>query len=484
LSSTRLARVGQCALVAAALMAATHDSLQTAAADGATRALSFHNTHTDESITVTFKRNGRYDADALKRLNTFLRDWRREEEIKMDPQLFDLLWEAYREAGGSKPIEVISGYRSPGTNAMLRARSSGVAQASLHTHGQAMDFFIPDVPLEKIREVGLKMQRGGVGFYPTSGSPFVHLDTGSIRHWPRMTHDQLVKVFPNERTVHIPSDGQPLSGYALAMTDVERQGRRPSTVSLVAARNANTLDDDRTASINPAKPKPTPKPTLLASFFGFKPGTAEAGTTTGAGETATKTTTASLTAPVNIATERVVPMPKMRPVAVTAVASVNMPVPPSRPSAAIAIAQVTFEADRLTTASTGPLLAYAPTSTTLNATRAAPMGTAAPKLAAAPAKATSAPAPVALAQIGLRYDDPWMRAMIMTPSLRGFLSTAQFGSRDKQALSELFRKPPSSVTMAFADEPNSGLETNRFSGSAVVFVATTSFRVNTALLRK
>lgn len=473
--------MGQCALVAAALLAAASDSLQPAAADGATRTLSFHNTHTDESITVTFKRDGRYDADALKRLNNFMRDWRREEEIKMDPQLFDLLWEAYREAGGRKPIEIISGYRSPGTNAMLRARSSGVAQASLHTHGQAMDFFIPDVPLEKIREVGLKMQRGGVGFYPTSGSPFVHLDTGSIRHWPRMTHDQLVKVFPNERTVHIPSDGQPLSGYALAMTDVERQGRRPSTVSLVAARNANAIDDeDRTASINPAKPKPASKPTLLASFFSFKPGTAEPEKTA----RADKTATASLTAPVNIATERVVPMPKMRPVAMTAVASVNMPVPPPRPSAAIAIAQVAFEADRLTTASTGPLLAYAPTSTTLSATRAAPMGTAAPKLAAAPAKATGAPAPATLAQIGLRYDDPWMRAIIMTPSLRGFLSTAQFGSRDKQALGEQFRKPPSSVTMAFADEPNSGLETNRFSGSAVVFVATTSFRVNTALLRK
>src|SRR5258705_13634465 len=87
-----------------------------------------------------------------------------------------------------------------------------------------MDFFIPDVPLEQIRYAGLRLQRGGVGFYPTSGSPFVHLDTGNIRHWPRMTHDQLAKVFPDGRTVHIPTDGVPLKGYELARADIETHG--------------------------------------------------------------------------------------------------------------------------------------------------------------------------------------------------------------------------------------------------------------------
>ncbi len=101
-----------------------------------------------------------------------------------------------------------------------------------------MDFYIPDVPLEKIRTVGLRLQRGGVGFYPTSGSPFVHLDTGSVRHWPRMTHDQLAKVFPDGRTVHVPSDGVPLQNYALALADVEapRQRCTSSSTSLEAAR--------------------------------------------------------------------------------------------------------------------------------------------------------------------------------------------------------------------------------------------------------
>ncbi len=93
---------------------------------------------------------------------------------------------------------------------MLRARSTGVAQNSQHINGEAIDFEIPGVPLEKIREVGLRLQRGGVGFYPTSGSPFVHLDTGSVRHWPRMTRERLATVFPDGRTVHIPSDGKPL----------------------------------------------------------------------------------------------------------------------------------------------------------------------------------------------------------------------------------------------------------------------------------
>ena len=145
----------------------------------------------------------------------------------MDPHLFDLLWEAYREVGATQPIDVVCGYRSPDTNAMLRARSSGVAQNSQHINGQAMISF--PACRWKIREVGLRLQRGGVGFYPTSGSPFVHMDTGTIRHWPRMTHDQLAKVFPDGRTaVHIPADGQPLRGYALALADVEQRGGQPS----------------------------------------------------------------------------------------------------------------------------------------------------------------------------------------------------------------------------------------------------------------
>ena len=128
---------------------------------------------------------------------------------------------------------------------MLRRRSSGVAQHSQHTVGKAIDFYIPGVPLDKLREAGLRLQRGGVGYYPSSGSPFVHLDVGSVRHWPRMTHDQLARVFPDGRTVHIPSDGQPLKGYALALADIEKRGGTPSATSLDAARTAGVTTEKR-----------------------------------------------------------------------------------------------------------------------------------------------------------------------------------------------------------------------------------------------
>ena len=183
-----------------------------------------------KTITITYKKNGRYDEAALKKLDWFMRDWRKEQEVHMDPHLFDLLWETNREVGGKEPIQVVCGYRSPDTNAMLRARSTGVAQFSQHTHGQAIDFYIPDVPLAEIRAVGLQLQRGGVGFYPTSGSPFVHLDTGTIRHWPRIARNELEKIFPDGRTVHIPADGHPLPGYRLALADVERHGTVPSEI--------------------------------------------------------------------------------------------------------------------------------------------------------------------------------------------------------------------------------------------------------------
>ena len=214
------------------------ESLQTAIANGDTRTLSMHHMHTDESITITYKRNGRYDEEALKKINWFLRDWRRQEETRMDPRLLDIVWEVATELHAQKPIEIVCGYRAPATNDMLRKRGSGVAKASMHTHGQAMDFYIPDVPLEQLRYAGLRLQRGGVGFYPTSASPFVHLDTGKVRHWPDISRQELARVFPNGRTVHVPSDGRPMSGYALALADVEKRGSSPSQSSLDAAQGA------------------------------------------------------------------------------------------------------------------------------------------------------------------------------------------------------------------------------------------------------
>ncbi|MBN9016632.1 MAG: DUF882 domain-containing protein [Rhizobiales bacterium] len=220
----RRCRAGLKVAVASALLAGTVllstavDNAEAAAGD---RAITLLNVHTNEQATVVFKRGNRYDQAGLKKLNYLLRDWRKNQPTNMDPHLFDLIWEVYRQSGSRQPIHVVCGFRSPTTNEMLRTRSryTGVAKHSQHMLGKAMDFYIPDVALPKLRAIGLRMQVGGVGFYPTSGSPFVHMDTGSVRHWPKMTREQLVRVFPDGKTLHIPSDGRPLPGYEQALAE-------------------------------------------------------------------------------------------------------------------------------------------------------------------------------------------------------------------------------------------------------------------------
>ncbi|MBB4243195.1 uncharacterized protein YcbK (DUF882 family) [Rhizobium tropici] len=194
-------------------------------AGGETRSLKIYYVHTGEKAVITYKRNGRFDPDGLEKLNRILRDWRKNQPTKMNPRLFDLIWEAYRESGSHEFIYVICGFRSPGTNEMLRTRSAhtGVAKKSQHMLGNAMDFYLPDVKLSKLREIGMKLQVGGVGYYPTSGSPFVHMDVGGVRAWPRMDRQDLVRLFPDGKTMHIPADGRPLPGYQQAVADYKRR---------------------------------------------------------------------------------------------------------------------------------------------------------------------------------------------------------------------------------------------------------------------
>lgn len=206
-----------------ALIAHTNGT-QDAVANGDTRTLDIIHTHTKEAASITFKRDGRYDSAALEKLNWMLRDWRRDEQIRMDPRLFDVVWEVHREVGSDQPVHVVSAYRSPETNSMLRHRSRAVARESQHMVGKAMDFYLPDVPMSKVREIGMRLQRGGVGYYPTAYNPFVHLDVASVRSWPRMTRDQLVRLFPNEKTVHLPASGPPLSGYETARAEILARG--------------------------------------------------------------------------------------------------------------------------------------------------------------------------------------------------------------------------------------------------------------------
>jgi uncharacterized protein YcbK (DUF882 family) len=207
---------------------------QDAIANGDTRTLTFYHNNTKESLTVTFRRNGQYDSAALQQLNWFLRDWRRGEATRMDPRLFDTVWEVYREVGSNAPVHVNSAYRSPRTNSMLRRRSSAVAKNSQHMQGKALDFYLPDVPASRLRAVGMRLQNGGVGYYPNAYTPFVHLDVGSVRAWPRMTRDQLARIFPDGKTVHIPADGRPLPGYELAKAEVLAKGGMVAGYSVYA----------------------------------------------------------------------------------------------------------------------------------------------------------------------------------------------------------------------------------------------------------
>jgi uncharacterized protein YcbK (DUF882 family) len=253
---------------ASSLLMATARS-QDASADGDTRTLTFFHTHRRESATVTFRRNGQYDDQALSQLNWFLRDWRNDKPAQMDPHLFDILWEVYRESGSSQPINIISAYRSPETNSALRRRSSGVAEHSQHMLGKAMDIRLPDVDTARLRAIAMRMQYGGVGYYNSSN--FVHVDTGNVRAWPRMTQQQLVGLFPDGKTLHLPTNGKPLPGYEQAKAEIlprnaalaarASAGGGPSLGGLLANLfgRKNTAPESRTVTAS------TGEPTELAS---------------------------------------------------------------------------------------------------------------------------------------------------------------------------------------------------------------------------
>ncbi|KGD73573.1 hypothetical protein HA49_09940 [Tatumella morbirosei] len=145
------------------------------------RILTLNNLNTGESLKTEFFNGTSYNKSELVRLNHFFRDYRANQVRSIDPRLFDQLYRLQVMLGTRKPVQLISGYRSPATNNRLRAHSSGVAKHSYHTLGQAMDFHIEGVQLSNIRAAALKMRAGGVGYYPKSD--FVHIDTGPVRHW-------------------------------------------------------------------------------------------------------------------------------------------------------------------------------------------------------------------------------------------------------------------------------------------------------------
>jgi uncharacterized protein YcbK (DUF882 family) len=527
------ARAGSCCALAALLLLFGSRGLQNAIAEGDTRTVSMHHIHTGEDITITYKRDGQYDEAALEKLNWFLRDWRRSESTKMDPHLIDLVWEVQREAGSSQPIWVVCGYRSPATNEMLRHNSSGVARFSQHMLGHAMDFYIPGVPLTELRAMGLRLARGGVGFYPTSGSPFVHMDTGSIRMWPRMSRQELARVFPDGRTVQIPSDGKPMPGYALALADVQKRGATPSANSVQSARAAGvdvgnvvvaSDDGDETESRNPfakllglkkgddaeeadAAPVPTPirtkaKQVVVAAVEKVKAVAARVAAEPKLMRSALASTTPAPAAPAPaqvaaVSSSQVVNtrywqgttdksaaaqslLASARRPQGTQVASADPDTtgtlaPATPPSTALGFAEQPAAAD---TPFHAVSLAAAATSSGASDVLGQSDSTIAVKGVNDQPKSTVQRAiqlAVAAVKVSERIDNPWLRAIILSPSVQRFLSTLSLGTRDFTSLAGLMAKPASAVMMTFSSDPNRGLAADHFSGNAIVFLTTITY---------
>jgi uncharacterized protein YcbK (DUF882 family) len=543
-SHHRSLRLGGCASLAALLILVGSQSLQNATANGDTRSLSFRNTHTNEKLTITYKVNGRYDDEALKKLNHVLRDWREDQATSMDPHLLDLVWDVYREVEATEPIAIVCGYRSPGTNAMLRRRSSGVAKFSQHMLGKAMDFYIPGVPLEKLREAGLRASRGGVGFYPSSN--FVHLDTGSVRHWPRMPEAELAKVMAKGPITAIASrktdtkvasarfpnpfaklfgggeeeeDAETLAATAPAARTAEakkpaakandpkinnpkandpkakeKSAERPAVAAAApatavpAARPAQQGSFDlASASSRPVEPRPARAAGLVSgnasansviSERGFWPTSPDNSAQQSA---ATQSTAASGTARIasaDSASTGSTPWPapdRAGTNGALAYAPAANPTSPARPTTAN------------TQAASTPSARTAQAAPTQRDTTVAVKRGAAPQAATPPAPASTTAqtlaAALAQAKAGQQFNDPWMRAMIVAPSAGAYMSTSLLGTTDFRTLSPYLQKPSSSVMMTFANDPHLGMSTQRFAGTAVVFVSTVTFSRRTASLR-
>jgi uncharacterized protein YcbK (DUF882 family) len=557
----RLTRLGCCSSVAAILISFGCQSLQNATAEGETRTISFHHIHTNEDLTVTYKVNGRYDESALAKIDNVLRDWREDKTVRMDPHVIDLLWEVRREVGAKEPIWVVCGYRSPSTNSMLRRHSSGVAKLSQHMNGKAVDFYIPGVPLDQLRAAGLRAQRGGVGFYPTSGSPFVHLDTGNIRHWPRMPEAQLASVLSKgPLSSQFASDPR---GTALAQGDIQR----PAKTAVLLARlfgGGNDADEEADAAkaappphvAKPEKaaekpvarantvPLPRTKPekppayamASAVSILFLKPAASSAIATSDeeapapAGDelssstfqpvrlaqatnlTDSSGTTMKDTGALPSSDGAVQDSAKTSP---QVTRKVTDRIPASRAPGAPAARRTGGGSEATASGTPWPLpgqgqsepmpnaLFYAAQPTPV--ARAVPTTGSLPRAVPAPATAAHGDTSVVakrsddrivpdaapnndeqaaamgarkiggVVRVGDRFNDPWMCAMIVSPSAQSFMKTTLLGKPDFRDLGSYLQKPTAVLANTFTDDPHPGMTSEKFAGNAVTFVPASTF---------
>ncbi len=287
---------------------------------GETRTLSIYHVHTKQSLTVTYKKDGKYIPSAMKKLNYILRDWRRNETITISPKTIDLMWELHADLGSRRPVHIVSGYRSPKTNAFLKKIGRNVARKSQHMVGKAIDIYFPDVPTEKMRNSALVRKVGGVGYYRSGGGPtgFLHIDSGNVRHWgPGISSSQMARIMRDYRKTvgaRLNKKGM-VAVEETAVADAGASGL-PSQQDGASSKNnkskkkiplesAYSEDDEELAGMSedasqaPKKPKLKTEPELVAEV------------------------------PADVVKGYPVPKPRSKPIEVLMMAAVNMKIEPA-----------------------------------------------------------------------------------------------------------------------------------------------------------
>jgi uncharacterized protein YcbK (DUF882 family) len=239
-----------------------------AVAGAETRTLRLYQVNTKESLAVTYKVNGRYVPSAMAKINHLLRDWRRNQTTRMDPKTIDLMWELHADLGSRQPIHIVSGYRSAATNGFLRRIGRKVARKSQHIKGKAIDLYFPDVSTERIRNSALVRMVGGVGYYRRGGGPkgFVHIDSGNVRHWPRIAPSQLARIFRDYRGT-VGKRRTVEDQVMIASVDVDKE-KLAKAAADAAADGEEEIDEDIAeppVKVGVTPPAPAPKPVLVVA---------------------------------------------------------------------------------------------------------------------------------------------------------------------------------------------------------------------------
>ncbi len=332
----RWKKIAATTLVAAVIAVGAFLNLnEPAHSGGETRSVSLYHIHTKESITITYMKDGQYVPSAMKKLNYFLRDWRRNEVITISPRTIDLMWELHADLGSKAPIHIVCGYRSPKTNAFLKSIGRNVARQSQHMVGHAIDLYFPDVPTIKIRNSALVRQVGGVGYYSSGGGPtgFLHIDSGRVRHWgPAISEFQMAQIMRDyRRTVgaRLNKDGMH------AVPEVEVAAADPTAARLPSQQDSadDEGDDEGTVAQQPSARKKIPLETGYSNGDNQELAGMSADASTApakprlkpeAADTTEAVASADATTPADV-----IPKPRPKPIEVLMMAAVNMKIVPA-----------------------------------------------------------------------------------------------------------------------------------------------------------